>query len=407
MKLSIVGMSSLLVLGVCSSNLQAEETNTKATSTTLTVNAGYDQVVPQKTKVSMTATVNNQSSTYQWVQTAGPKVALKNAKTSTASFTSPTVTASTTLSFKVTATDSSGTKTDAINVEVWSPFNTASDPSLLGDFSKKTGWKCDQDLSKSGLVSSVNVVNLGSTKRYTITAIPKHAIGSFPNAGNPNVASQQLYTLDIPSSPTKQTTSTSVKLFGFTSDGVTFDRNTAECYNNSPACEWRYEAVTAGIAKGAYQWSWLGSDCNNGHVQPNGNYHYHGLPESLINKLGDTGKKMVIMGYAADGFPIYGRWGYSTATSATSKIKRIKGSYRLKSGTRPSGPGGAYDGTFIQDWEYVKGLGDLDECNGRFGVTPQYPNGIYHYYLTDSYPFIPSCVYGKVVDSDFLGAGRI
>lgn len=63
----------------------------------------------------------------------------------------------------------------------------------------------------------------------------------------------------------------------------------------------------------------------NGHVQPNGNYHYHGLPESLINKLGDTGQKMVLMGYAADGFPIYGRWGYSTASNSTSAIKRIKG----------------------------------------------------------------------------------
>ncbi|MFZ1387839.1 MAG: YHYH protein [Thiolinea sp.] len=405
MKLNVLLVGSLCLLASYGS-LSADEATTKATSTTLTVNAGYDQVVPQKTKVSLSAKVNNQSATYQWVQTAGTKVTLKNAKTSTVSFTSPSVTASTTLSFKVTATDSSGTKTDQIKVEVWSPFNTTSDPTLLGDFSKKTGWSCNQDLSKSGLVSTVNVVNLGSTKRYTISAIPKHAIGTFPNAGNPNVASQQLYMLDIPTTPTKQTTSTAVKMFGFTTDGVTFDRNTAECYNNSASCDWRYEAVTAGIAKGAYQWSWLGSDCNNGHVQPNGNYHYHGLPESLINKIGDAGKKMVLMGYAADGFPIYGRWGYTTATNASSAIKRIKGSYRLKSGTRPSGPGGTYDGTFIQDWEYAKGSGDLDECNGRFGVTPEYPNGSYHYFLTDSYPFIPSCVYGKVVDSDFLGAGR-
>lgn len=335
MKFKVLCVSSLMILASYTS-LEAAETDTKAVSATLSVNAGYDQVVPQQTKVNMSATANNSSATYQWVQTAGPTVSLKNAKTSTASFVSPIVTSSATLSFKVTAKDSSGTKTDRINIEVWTPFNTASDPSLLGDFSKKTGWKCDQDLSKSGLVSSVNVVSLGSTKRYTITAIPQHAIGTFPNAGNPNVASQQLYTLDILSSPSKQSTSTPVKLFGFTTDGVTFDRNTAECYNNSPSCEWRYEAITAGIAKGAYQWSWLGSDCNNGHVQPNGNYHYHGLPESLINKLGDTGQKMVLMGYAADGFPIYGRWGYSTASNSTSAIKRIKGSYRLKSGTRPS-----------------------------------------------------------------------
>lgn len=404
-KVSIFLCSSLAVSTAFSSVYAAE--SAEVISSTLTVNAGYDQVVPQQTKVTMSAVVNNQSATYQWIQTAGPAVTLKNAKTSSASFSSPVVTASTTLTFKVTVKDSSGTKSDKINVEVWAPFNSTSDATLLGDFSKKTGWKCDQDLNKSGLVSTVSVVNLGSTKRYTITAIPQHAIGTFPNAGNPNVASQQLYTLDIPSSPSKQSTSTAVKLFGFTTDGVTFDRNTAECYNNSPSCDWRYEAVTAGIAKGTYQWSWLGTDCNNGHVQPNGNYHYHGLPESLINKIGDTGKKMVMVGYAADGFPVYARWGYSQASSATSAIKRIKGSYKLKSGTRPSGPGGSYDGTFIQDWEYVAGAGDLDQCNGRFGVTPEYPNGIYHYYLTDSYPFVPSCVYGKVVDSDFLGAGRM
>ena len=51
-------------------------------------------------------------------------------------------------------------------------------------------------------------------------------------------------------------------------------------------------------------------------------------------------------------------------------------------------------GTFVQDWEYVAGLGDLDECNGRTGVTPEFPGGIYHYTVTDTYPFIQRCVKG-------------
>jgi hypothetical protein len=63
-------------------------------------------------------------------------------------------------------------------------------------------------------------------------------------------------------------------------------------------------------------------------------------------------------------------------------------SYRLKNGTRPNGPGGAYDGKFTADYEYVKGSGDLDECNGRFGVTPEFPQGTYHYYITDEFPWI-------------------
>ena len=78
MKFNVLCMSSLLVLGGYSS-LQAAEIDTKAVSSTLTVNAGYDQVVPQQTKINMSATVNNQSVTYQWVQTAGPTVALKPA----------------------------------------------------------------------------------------------------------------------------------------------------------------------------------------------------------------------------------------------------------------------------------------------------------------------------------------
>ena len=53
-------------------------------------------------------------------------------------------------------------------------------------------------------------------------------------------------------------------------------------------------------------------------------------------------------------------------------------------------------GTFAQDWEYVAGSGDLDECNGRVGVTPEFPQGIYHYYATDTYPFFQRCVKGEV-----------
>jgi hypothetical protein len=51
-------------------------------------------------------------------------------------------------------------------------------------------------------------------------------------------------------------------------------------------------------------------------------------------------------------------------------------------------------GTFMQDYEFVAGFGDLDECNGRFGVTPEFPKGVYHYYVTETYPYIQRCVKG-------------
>ena len=88
-------------------------------------------------------------------------------------------------------------------------------------------------------------------------------------------------------------------------------------------------------------------------------------------------KKMKLDGYAADGFPIYARFGYSDPNNPASDLKELRPSYRIKKGMRPSGlgpkgPGGAYDGTFVEDYEYVAESGDLDQCNGRVGVTPEY-----------------------------------
>jgi hypothetical protein len=108
---------------------------------------------------------------------------------------------------------------------------------------------------------------------------------------------------------------------------------------------------------------------------------------------------MILVVYASDGFPVYAVHGYNDPSGAESGVKKVSPSYKLKEGTRPDGPMGYYDGTFIQDFVYAEGFGDLDECNGRFGVIPEYPEGIYHYYLTDTYPFIPRYTIGKPDDS--------
>ena len=114
-------------------------------------------------------------------------------------------------------------------------------------------------------------------------------------------------------------------------------------------------------------------------------------------KLG-KGTAMTLVGYAMDGFPVYARYGYSTATNAKSAIKTMTSSYRIKPSADAGRPSTAsYPlGAFTQDYEYVAGLGDLDECNGRTGATPEFPNGIYHYYITDGFPFIQRCVKGTV-----------
>ena len=142
----------------------------------------------------------------------------------------------------------------------------------------------------------------------------------------------------------------------------------------------------------------FGTDANNAHVQPGGSYHYHGMPEGFIAKRGGNSSLMTLIGWAADGFPIYARYGYSVADDASSALKVMTGSYQtvtVVSNSRPSTD--TYPlGTFAQDYEYVEGSGDLDICNGRVGVTPEFPEGIYHYYATDTYPYFQRCVKGDV-----------
>lgn len=76
----------------------------------------------------------------------------------------------------------------------------------------------------------------------------------------------------------------------------------------------------------------------------------------------------------------------------------MSSSYRLKAAPDANRPATTLFpmGTFLQDHEYVAGLGALDECNGRTGVTPEFPNGIYHYYATDTYPYLQRCVKGQL-----------
>jgi hypothetical protein len=185
-------------------------------------------------------------------------------------------------------------------------------------------------------------------------------------------------------------------LFGVALNGVPFDPATAEFWNNDFGSGWNYEAKSQFID--------LGLDENNAHVQPSGAYHYHGVPTGLVRLRGGDATKMVLVGYAADGFPIYTSRGHTQAKDARSPIRNMRSSYRLKRGERPGGPGGKYDGRFTADYEYVEGSGDLDECNGRFGVTPEFPQGTYHYYITEEFPGIPRQWRGKP-DASFQKRG--
>jgi hypothetical protein len=157
--------------------------------------------------------------------------------------------------------------------------------------------------------------------------------------------------------------------------------------------QWRIEA----LGQKSFD---FGADVNNAHVQPDGAYHYHGIPEGILTKNGVTSgsPKMLLIAWAPDGYPIYARYGRSTATDASSALKIIKSSYSLKTTPDSGRPSVSIIpmGAFTQDYQYVAGSGDLDECNGRTDVTPEFPNGIYHYYSTDTYPYMTRCWKGNI-----------
>lgn len=222
---------------------------------------------------------------------------------------------------------------------------------------------------------------------FEADGMPDHATGSFPNSGNPNRMSPQRYRMRVPLRPevAPQPTPLPRGLFGIALNGVMFDPSTAEFWNNDPRSGWNYDALSGRIN--------LGLDRNNAHVQPTGAYHYHGVPTGLIARLAQPGRPVMI-GYSADGFPMYGPQGYRVAGDSTSPLVDLRSSWRLREGSRQGGPGGRFDGTYNEDYEYVAGHGDLDRCNGRSGVTPEYPNGTYYYVVTAAFPFVPRCFTG-------------
>jgi len=84
-----------------------------------------------------------------------------------------------------------------------------------------------------------------------------------------------------------------------------------------------------------------------------------------------------IIGWSYDGHPIYGPYGYSNPTGGA--IKALSPGYELV--TQTNRPPGFDPGFFVEDYAFTNS-GDLDEHNGRFCKTPDYPNGIYAYFTT-------------------------
>jgi hypothetical protein len=238
-----------------------------------------------------------------------------------------------------------------------------------------------------GLETNVQKVQYSDANVYvSATCIPGYDIG--PWAGNPNQPANQNFVFKLTRAPQKNNGTaieTPLGHIGIWRNGVSvFNAKDARSYNNKNI--WHQNAI---VVEGASF-----DDCL-GHPAPNGEYHHHLNPICLYDQK-DSSKHSPIIGYAFDGFPIYGAYGFA-GTDGTGNISRMRSGYRLRSITDRSTIGSttlpAADrgpaistqypvGYYVEDFEYVEGLGDLDAHNGRVCVTPEYPSGTYAYFVT-------------------------
>lgn len=236
--------------------------------------------------------------------------------------------------------------------------------------------------------ASIDITVDGDTCNISSNAVPNH---DFNTTGRfANKFSEQDQNFQVPASPVaaKKPTALSLRYDNAVFlNGVKLDLMAAGCFGvgdgkigcGDMSSPYRYDPLGAG--------SNFGADEHNAHTQPDGTYHYHGNPLALFTQTNATEASPVI-GFAADGFPIFGSF-----IDDGGEIRLATPSYQMKSGERDGGPGGAYDGTFIDDWEYVVGSGDLDACNGMM------QDGVYGYVVTESYPHVMACFTGTPDDS--------
>ena len=279
--------------------------------------------------------------------------------------------------------------------------------------------------------ANVQTVQYSASWVYVSTkGIPAYITGPFLD-GNPSLATSQNAIFKISLNPVQNTgnpTNTNGGNIGIFINGVAlFDYRDGISWKNST------NSLAGGPLGGMGDGIWnrdaipaekVGFDCAKGHPAM-GNYHHHQNPSAfnldltVISNICDIyaadGLYAInptvhspLIGFAYDGFPIYGAYGYAN-TDGTGGITRIKSSYQLRNistrttystgATVTAGPAVSSTfplGYFREDYEYIAQAGQdyLDEHNGRFCITPEYPNGIYCYFATvdanwnSAYPYV-------------------
>lgn len=303
---------------------------------------------------------------------------------------------------------------------------------------------------QDNILANVQTVQYSTDWVYISTkGIPAYPTGPFLD-GNPSLATDQNAIFKFPLNPTENTgtkTPTSAGNIGVFINGVAlFDYRDGVAWNTTgnalcggpgnPMCpggpgatmSWNRDAIPAEKA---------GFDCSKGHPAM-GNYHHHQNPSafkldqvviSTICNLYDAdglytinaSQHSPLIGFAYDGFPIYGAYGYTNA-NGTGGITRMKSGYELANySVRTHYPDGTdvndgptvnstyFLGYFREDYQWVSHTGQedyLDIHNGRFCVTPEYPAGTYAYFCTvdanwnSAYPYaVGPTFYGNVTAS--------
>ena len=182
---------------------------------------------------------------------------------------------------------------------------------------------------------------------------PNHPTAIFPNSGNPNSILVQNFRFRFPLQPEKSERITRLPMgpIGMALNCVVFFNPFEQGGMNAVA---------------GYSEVWLDSCC--GHPQQAGVYHYHKYPVCVKSPFSDDGQQhSPIIGFAFDGFPVYGPW---------------EGPQQLA--------------------KELTGETALDVCNGHSD-----PQRGYHYHVTPGrFPYVLGGYHGVVEASNLRGPGR-
>ncbi|MFT6844193.1 MAG: hypothetical protein ACJAUV_000365 [Flavobacteriales bacterium] len=299
-------------------------------------------------------------------------------------------------------------------VLVWSEVSNAQLSPLI------TSWVQNKtDTGFAGALTNVQEVNYSNTFVYVKTEdIPSWIPEEYDWPNNPWLAVPMNYQFKLRLDPTPNMGPDRKTGFGH----IGLWKNGCSIYNPKDAKTYQDSNVWF---QNAWYWEHLigeSFDSCIGHPNGSGEYHTHASPVCLYDK-NDSTHASPLVGYAFDSYPIYGGYGHANPLDTTSEIVRLKSSYRLRDmTTRTSLPDGTilsteyYGpsiterplGAYMEDYEYVEGFGDLDEHNGRFAITKDYPQGIYAYFTTlawvaDTFDYSIKPIFPFVIGTTYYG----